>query len=133
MIKRYTLLSISLFLTTLFMAGCSLSSQKAPEQTQPANEPPKKLEPLDSAQNVVDKNTKIATEISEIETKIALLEKEISQMSPGADRAKLVKNKSQLEQKVDTLRNRQVDNAKEFKTSKQQEAVKKADTSSKVL
>lgn len=134
MIKPYIFLGIPLLLSALLTAGCSLNTHQAEKQTPPTNETPEKVKPLDTAKNVVDKNTKIAAEITATETKIAALESEIAQTAPGAERAKLVKRKSRLEEQVKTLRERQIGNAKAYKNAKQREVTEKASgTSSTTL
>lgn len=112
----YRLLTIPLLFSPLFIGGCSLHDAKAPKDAGAQNTP-HKPERKDSAEKVVQQNTKLATEIAAIEKKIALLEKEITQTSPGVDRAKIVKKKSVLEEKVAMLRSKQVENAKKFKES----------------
>jgi outer membrane murein-binding lipoprotein Lpp len=121
MITRYTLLGISLFLGAQLITGCSQKNPQLSKRIEPTNEHVKQKESPTSGKQVFDTNTKIATEISNLEKKIVALEKEISQTPLGTQRAKLVKDRSQLEEKVLTLRSQQIDNAKTFKISKQKE------------
>jgi outer membrane murein-binding lipoprotein Lpp len=111
MTKRYTLLLISLFLSTLFIAGCSSNKPKvSPQQTQ-----------HNAAKNVFNKNTKLAIDIADLEKRLDALQKEVNDTPHGKDRAKLVKKISQIETEIVSLRNKQINNAKEFTNSKHKE------------
>jgi hypothetical protein len=60
------------------------------------------------------------TNISNKEDKISILEKKINETVLGTDRAKLVNSKAQLEGKIVSLQDQQIQNAKASRISKQQ-------------
>jgi hypothetical protein len=119
--KHYTLLGISLFLSTLFLTACSLKNPDVSETTEHQSSLAKQQESQGISKYVFDNNTKLATKIFNLEKKIVLLEKKINETPRGADRAKLVKSKSQLDEKIVLLRKQQIENAKAFQASNQQE------------
>lgn len=112
MIRYYTLLGISFLTATLFVSGCSTKETKATLKT------PK----TETSKTIFDKNTKIATDIAKTEKELNLLETKINETPVGKQRIELIQKKTLLKEKILSLREKQIQNAKAFQTSKQQKA-----------
>lgn len=121
MFRHQTLLGISLIIGTLLVSGCSTKKPKSSPKVTHKIEVPKEQKAQNATKNSLDKNTKIADEITKTEETINALEKKINATPLGTERAKLVISKTQLEEKIVSLQNQQIENAKAFKVSKQQE------------
>lgn len=119
--NRFRLLSTTLLAGTLLITGCSCQKADAPDEKKPQTFE-KKNDFSFSAKEVTKKNMNLVNEISTLEAEIAVLEKKINETNPGVDRAKIVKNKVQLEKKVEEIRNQQIDNAKAFQVSQQKKS-----------
>jgi len=109
MIRYYTLLGISFLSVTLLISGCSTKEAQSTLKT-PQTE---------TSKNIFDKNTKIATDISKIEEELNALEKQISQTPIGKQRVKLIQKKKLLKEKILSLHEQQIQNAKAFRKTKQ--------------
>jgi hypothetical protein len=116
--NRYKLFTATLLIGTLFTTGCISHKAKTPDKKTTKTIEDKK-DSVISSKEIIDKNTKLLNKISATEANIAVLEEEIAQTTLGVDRAKLVKNKVQLEQKIEEIQNQQIENAKVFQESRQ--------------
>jgi septal ring factor EnvC (AmiA/AmiB activator) len=118
MTNRSKLLTATLLLGALFTTGCSTHKAKTPHKKIIKTTDEKK-DTVISSKESIDKNANLLNKILLIEEKIATLEKQIAQTTPGAERAKMVTQKAKLEQEVEALKNKQIQNAKAFKDSRQ--------------